>query len=717
MVNLQCTDRNGRRPIHLAAMKKSTEALRVLLEAGVNPDSRDRWGDTPLHWAAFKGDLQAMAMLLEFGANYSLFTITGTYPIHAAVRGGTPKCVEKLLEHGAAADVKNDKGLTPLHLAVLQDRVDIVQVLLKHGAVATSLDAYGRTGLHWASFRDSPSICKLLIEHGANVNATDVNGMTALHFAIVGGSQATVKLLKEHNTDVNATDRNGKTPLHFAAFHGDCAILELFLRDEVLLKSGIDAKDKWDETPLHWAIVRGNIPAASRLIFFGADPNATNKRGDTALHMLARIPLVADPNAIPSSMKVSVGAGFLLGATSAAPSIPISASPPPQGEVATSMSPPVVSPIRNRNVQATFNSSPTRSPSRTGGLRVTDAQQHVRNHVEGAIKFLLSQYRNSDLDVANEDGDTAIHIAASRGNDVAMSLLLDAHAHPSLLNKEGKAPLHLAAGSGSVVCLVILLKKQPITACNIPSGTGEAAIHFAAAKGQYKVLQHLISCNADFGAVDKDGRTAIHTAKTVKCASLLVEAGCPLTNSLSGFSPLDSAVTLGNVSVGVWLVANDKVPLPSDFASNGLDCRSPGSMLLHLAASQGDPQLIRTLVEKGFPVNATTEKGLTPLAVAAALGNLAAATVLVENGANITLEIIQLAVKTENLSVSDFLRGVIEAPGTTIKDLAVSNVDTDQESQLDSPPISSEGVKGLKELVVCETDPDATNRSPSPIDS
>jgi uncharacterized protein len=55
--------------LHSAASRLQSDIVRILLEAGANPDVRQSAGWTPLHAAAMNGDLTSLELLLAAGAD------------------------------------------------------------------------------------------------------------------------------------------------------------------------------------------------------------------------------------------------------------------------------------------------------------------------------------------------------------------------------------------------------------------------------------------------------------------------------------------------------------------------------------------------------------------------------------------------------------------------------------------------------------------------
>lgn len=67
--SLDCKDKEGKTPLHLAVSKGNIRCAKMLLESGANKDARGKDGRTALYIAAAKGDRQMAKMLIEMGAD------------------------------------------------------------------------------------------------------------------------------------------------------------------------------------------------------------------------------------------------------------------------------------------------------------------------------------------------------------------------------------------------------------------------------------------------------------------------------------------------------------------------------------------------------------------------------------------------------------------------------------------------------------------------
>lgn len=86
-VHQRSKSRPHRMPLHVAAGGTRADFVRILLEAGADPDARDSQHTTPLGVAAFYGRATVAEELIAVGANPSIRNDLGYTPLGAAVAG------------------------------------------------------------------------------------------------------------------------------------------------------------------------------------------------------------------------------------------------------------------------------------------------------------------------------------------------------------------------------------------------------------------------------------------------------------------------------------------------------------------------------------------------------------------------------------------------------------------------------------------------------
>ncbi|XP_042364596.1 ankyrin-3-like isoform X4 [Plectropomus leopardus] len=200
----------------------------------------------------------------------------------------------------------------------------------------------------------------------------------------------------------------------------------------------------------------------------------------------------------------------------------------------------------------------------------------------------------------------------------------------NICNQNGLNALHLASKEGHVEVVAELIKHG----ANVDAATkkGNTALHIASLAGQTEVVKELVTHNANVNAQSQNGFTPLYMAAQenhMDVVQFLLDHGSSQSIATEdGFTPLAVALQQGHDQVVSLLLENDtkgKVRLPA----------------LHIAARKDDTKAAALLlqndhnadVESKMMVNRTTESGFTPLHIAAHYGNINVATLLLNRGA------------------------------------------------------------------------------------
>ncbi len=129
---LDVHDRNGRRPLTLAAESGHVATMQVLVEAGASVNERDA-GKTPwtaLMRAVHADETAAALALLRWGADPNAGEDSGYRPLMMAAGRGNRWLVRELLARGADPAAKLFLGFTALDYAIGYGHFEIVRILL-----------------------------------------------------------------------------------------------------------------------------------------------------------------------------------------------------------------------------------------------------------------------------------------------------------------------------------------------------------------------------------------------------------------------------------------------------------------------------------------------------------------------------------------------------------------------------------------------------------
>ncbi len=122
----------------------SSGDIAARLANGADHNEIDRDGRTPLHHAAVHGRQDAVLILLEAGAVIRADRF-GWTPLHcAAAAEGKPGAIPPLLAAKADVQAKTDRDITPLHFAGMHGTIASIDLLLEAGAEKFAIDGAGR---------------------------------------------------------------------------------------------------------------------------------------------------------------------------------------------------------------------------------------------------------------------------------------------------------------------------------------------------------------------------------------------------------------------------------------------------------------------------------------------------------------------------------------------------------------------------------------------
>jgi ankyrin repeat protein len=262
---------------------------RLLLDRGVDANTRDEKGSTALHISSDNGYLELVRLLLQYGAEVDSRDNHGSTPLHLASAKGDHRVVSLLMEHGADVNALDKTNSTPLHLAFINQDLGIAAFLIKRRANVKVLDDRVLDNkplapLHLALSNGNTGLVDLLVRRGIDVNGRDNNYMAPLHLASAKGNHTAVESLIDHGAEVNALDNTNSTPLHLALINENFDIALLLIKKSAHVK----VEDNKKLTPLHLALLNKNFNLVDLLIGLGADVNACSNDNSTPLHVASR---------------------------------------------------------------------------------------------------------------------------------------------------------------------------------------------------------------------------------------------------------------------------------------------------------------------------------------------------------------------------------------------------------------------------------------------
>ena len=280
-------DNRCRTALGYAAERGWTEIVKLLLQA--NADMRLERGGTTLELAALLGKADVVLLLLDSEAEITM--VERQRAIIDATERGYFEIAKSLAGDDSDINlVQNTAGRNLLQIAAMNGEKEIVKWLLGRKFNIENEDVWGNQALSLAAGAGMNEIVSLLLEAKSNISATNKRGNTALHVAALGNHASVVQLLLDADADISLLNKDGFTPLHAAAACRGEDYVRFFATMGLLTDAGADINVQSTKglTPLHVAAELGCLETASYLISEGADTTVRDQHGRLALDLAAR---------------------------------------------------------------------------------------------------------------------------------------------------------------------------------------------------------------------------------------------------------------------------------------------------------------------------------------------------------------------------------------------------------------------------------------------
>uniref|UniRef100_A0AAX7SG55 Ankyrin 3 n=1 Tax=Astatotilapia calliptera TaxID=8154 RepID=A0AAX7SG55_ASTCA len=283
---------------------------------------------------------------------------------------------------------------------------------------------------------------------------------------------------------------------------------------------------------------------------------------------------------------------------------------------------------------------------------------YLRAARAGNLEKALDYLKNGvDINICNQNGLNALHLASKEGHVEVVAELIKQGANVDAATKKGNTALHIASLAGQTEVVKELVTHSANV--NAQSQNGFTPLYMAAQENHLDVVQFLLDNGSSQSIATEDGFTplavalqqghdqvvslllendtkgkvrlpALHIAARkddTKAAALLLQNDHNAdVESKSGFTPLHIAAHYGNINVATLLLNRGAAV---DFkARNDI---TP----LHVASKRGNSNMVRLLLERGAKIDARTKDGLTPLHCGARSGHEQVVEMLLNRGAPI----------------------------------------------------------------------------------
>ncbi|CAB0043456.1 unnamed protein product [Trichogramma brassicae] len=403
-----------------------------------------------------------------------------------------------------------------------------------------------------------------------------------------------------HRLEVNYVDEFGLTHFHVACRYGLKDVVEEFLR-----LGQVDPNQAWPDTgdtPLHLALRHKHKEVAESLLRSGADPNATDKHGTTALHVIFERP---KDDSMMEFLRMLFEVNDQVG----------------------------------RSVQIDARDK----------MGWSALHYALRFNNRKSAELLLKRGADPNSAITYGSKWTPLHLIGGYTDDDDLAKMffevcdeLELTVRVNARSKSGTTPLHeaLRRSKGVNRKLVELLLRRGADPNLAEETTDSSPLHIICERGSndemLEVLKTFLETSREMkrrlriDAVDQKGRTALHLALANGCSSmaesLLTRGADQNIVDANGWSPLhavcnrsfEEADRYGGSAVRFLEICRDlEKPLRVDARDN------EGITPLHLALENLKGQAVLSLLSMGADPNLANPRGETPLHVICRTGGIA----------------------------------------------------------------------------------------------
>lgn len=175
----------------------SLDIIKLLVDKGVDINSKDDIGSTVLHFASRKANMELIRYLLKNSVDINSENSYGLRAISYAIMSGHYYLTEFLILSGSEINFTDEDGCTPLMTSIGMRKDFIEQIDIEIDKNKSIIKKLILPPLLETILKNQIHIAELLIRHNADINIVNIRGETAYSLAIESNNSEVVRLLEK----------------------------------------------------------------------------------------------------------------------------------------------------------------------------------------------------------------------------------------------------------------------------------------------------------------------------------------------------------------------------------------------------------------------------------------------------------------------------------------------------------------------------------------
>ncbi|CAE8623304.1 unnamed protein product [Polarella glacialis] len=500
---VEIAGKRERSPLMWAAIHGAADAVVELVKGRAALDRRDVHGWTALHWATNQGAAKALSALHHCGADVLTRTYDGDTPQHLAVKNNDDVMLIVLRCAGADMNVKDLQGHTPIQVAAIRGCAKALNTLVALQADAEVRDAGGRGVFSLAVANGQMALVEAMLAGAALMEDGGIadTGPSTPH-SEVAGSETSKKSRKSKfgKSKVKANEKEDEQEGKRKSKSKRTSVLPKSPRESQLLEPGTKRSSVPSKSP------RGSLHSPPALLEPPGTPAESLNGGPQKSPR-------ASPSNSPRERTSSLPEGHTekfeadhdtMSLRSSLPNLQI-----PSDDRNLGSSPRCGSALLTGRSAASGTTSRSLGVSRSSFTSKSRASLSLNKRGDTTDRSEMSsacESQAADSQAVGSEGGKALelfrHAAKLQATLPPGEQFVAAEALREVDN-EGRTALVLAAQAGHLDILVLLLESK--AAVDTADLQGNTALMLAAAKGARLTVELLLAARADVEATNLAG--------------------------------------------------------------------------------------------------------------------------------------------------------------------------------------------------------------------
>ena len=445
-----------------------------------------RSGQSFLHSSARNGNYQLFQFFLSMGSNINQKTNTGKNCLLLAAEAGCIELCKTLIEvYDFEIYATDNSGESASHFSAENGNFDFFQYFINMGSDINQKKNYGENCLILATAKGCTDLCKILInEYCFDFRITDYFGNSDLHYCVKTGNHQLFSYFFDLGSNINQRTNQSQNCLILAAEGGYMDFCKTFRKKYCF---DVRLTDYFQNNALQYCAANGNHQLFHYFIKLGSHIYQRTKNGQNCLHVAPQ------RGCMDLCKKFIKKYNFEIDTTD---------------NSARSALLCCAANVNHQLLQYLLKMGSNINQSTKSGdncLHVAASHGYM-----DLCKTLVEKY-NFDLHMTNFWGQTALHCCVTNINFELFQYFLKMDSNINQRTRDGKNCLHIAAEKGYMdLCKTFI--DEFILDIHVRDNSGKSAMHYCAGSGNHLLFHYFVNIGSDINQRTNNGKNCLHIA-------------------------------------------------------------------------------------------------------------------------------------------------------------------------------------------------------------